>query len=139
MSIRVSSIWVLAVFMTLPIYASAQEIATEALPSPLNLADAVHYALAHHPSLRAESAVEDKAAASLDIAKARYLPLGNIGLQENRATGNVVPGSHFTMTGIPPISGPPTDRVFDSGVWGSTAGIFVVMGHCAPEREDDAG
>jgi outer membrane protein len=125
MSIRVSSIWVLAVFMTLPIYASAQEIATEALPSPLNLADAVHYALAHHPSLRAESAVEQKAAANLDIAKARYLPLGNIGLQENRATGNVVPGAHFTMTGIPPLSGPPTDRVFDSGVWGSTAGISL--------------
>lgn len=125
MSLRVYSIWLFAAFLFVPRFTSAEEIASEALPAPLNLEDAVHYALAHHPAVRAESAVEQRAAANLDIAKARYLPLGDIVLQENRATGNVVPGSHFTMAGIPPISGPPTDRVFDSGVWGSTAGISL--------------
>jgi outer membrane protein len=125
MSLRVYSIWLVAAFLFVPRFTSAEEIASEALPSPLNLEEAVHYALAHHPAVRAESAVEQKAEANLDTAKARYLPRGDIGLQENRATGNVVPGSHFTMAGIPPISGPPTDRLFDSGVWGSTAGISL--------------
>src|SRR5713226_9638190 len=125
MSLRVYSIWLVAAFLFVPTFTSAEEIASEALPSPLNLEDAVHYALAHHPAVRAESAVEQKAEANLDTAKARYLPRGDIGLQENRATGNVVPGAHFTMAGIPPISGPPRDRVFDSGDWGSTAGLSL--------------
>src|SRR5712692_6236646 len=125
MSLRVYSIWLFAAFLFVPTFISADESASEALPSPLNLEDAVHYALAHHPALRAQAAVEQKAAANLDIAKARYLPHGDIGLQENRATGNVVPGSQFPMSGIPLISGPPADRLFDSGVWGSTAGIAL--------------
>jgi outer membrane protein TolC len=118
-------IWLVAAFFFVPTAASAQEMARPGLPSPLNLQDAVHYALAHHPALRASAANEDEARAQLDLARARYLPFGDIGLQENRATGNVVPGAHFTMAGIPPISGPPTDRVFDSGDWGSTAGLSL--------------
>src|SRR5713226_8804554 len=126
MNLRVYPIWLFVALLFVPTSTPAEEIATEALPSPLSLGDAVHYALAHHPAIRAASAVELESAANLDIARAGYLPRGDIGLQENRATGNVVPGAHFTMTGIPPVSGPPTDRVFDSGVWGSTAGLSVL-------------
>jgi outer membrane protein len=93
------------------------------LPSPITLEGAVTYALAHQPILRAQSAQDEAADANLSIAREQLIPRGDIGLQENRATGNVVPGSHFSMAGIPPISGPPRDRVFDSGVWGSTAGL----------------
>jgi outer membrane protein len=103
----------------------AQKVQSSPLTSPLSLEAAVHYALAHHPTLRIANAAELEAAANLDIARDQYIPKGDIGLQENRATGNVVPGTHFTMTGIPPVSGPPTDRVFDSGVWGSTAGLSL--------------
>src|SRR5690242_945174 len=95
----------LLVIVFIPVKTAAYDIASEALPSPLKLEDAVHYALAHHPALRAASALEGEAAANLDIARARYLPFGDVGLQENRGTGNVVPGTHFTMAGIPPISG----------------------------------
>jgi len=41
----------------------------------------------------------------------------------NRGTGNVVPGSLFSMRGIPSVSGPPRGRTFDSGVWGSAVGV----------------
>jgi outer membrane protein TolC len=95
------------------------------LLQPLTLKEAVNYALAHHPSLKAELGTEEAAAANLDIARSQYIPRGYVGLQENRGTGNVVPGTHFNMVGIPPISGPPRDRVLDSGVWGSTAGISL--------------
>jgi len=104
---------------------AAHAVAADAPPSPLTLNQAVDYALAHHPALRAASAAEQEAGANLDLARSRLLPQGDIGLQENRATGNVVPGTHFNMSGIPPISGPPTDRVFSSGFWGSTAGISL--------------
>jgi outer membrane protein len=103
----------------------AQETAAGRLPAPITLEQAVAYALAHHPALRASAAVEERAGAQLDLARSRFLPYGDIGLQENRGTGNVVPGTHFTMAGIPPISGPPRDRVFDSGDWGSTAGLSL--------------
>lgn len=95
------------------------------LPRPLTLDKAVSFAIAHHPGLKAQSALEEAASANLDLARSQYIPRGYIGLQETRATGNVVPGAHFTIAGIPPLSGPPTGRLFDSGVWGSTAGISL--------------
>ncbi|HZO80551.1 MAG TPA: TolC family protein [Candidatus Binataceae bacterium] len=95
------------------------------LQQPLTLKEAVNYALAHHPRLRTQIGLEEAAAAKLGIARSEYIPTGYVGLQENRATGNVVPGAHFNMEGIPPIAGPPRDRVFDSGMWGSTAGLSL--------------
>jgi outer membrane protein len=97
----------------------------ESLPRPLSLREAVNYAFTHNPSLKVQAADEDAASANLDIARDQYIPRGYVYLQENRATGNVVPGAHFNMLGIPPISGPPTDRVFNSGAWGSTAGLAL--------------
>lgn len=105
--------------------ARAQPPVADQLPRPLTLKEAVDYALAHHPRLKGDLAVEEAAAANLDIARSQYIPRGYVGLQETRATGNVVPGTHFNLAGIPPISGPPRDRVFDSGVWGSTAGLSL--------------
>jgi outer membrane protein len=103
--------------------ATARSEDYQPLPSPITLEGAVNYALAHQPILRAQNAQEEAAEANLSIAREQLIPRGDIDLQENRATGNVVPGAHFSMAGIPPISGPPTGRVFDSGVWGSTAGL----------------
>jgi outer membrane protein len=124
----VSPLWLFPVLLLVVMSlnsTAAQKVESRALNSPLGLEDAVHYALAHHPALGVANAAEQEAAANLDIARDQYIPRGDIGLQENRATGNVVPGTHFAMTGIPPVSGPPTDRVFDSGVWGSTAGLSL--------------
>jgi outer membrane protein len=125
MSLRRSTIASMAALVLASAMLAAGARASDALPSPLTLTQAIDFALAHHPALRAASAAEQEAGANLDLAQSRLLPQGDIGLQENRATGNVVPGTHFTMTDIPPISGPPTDRVFNSGEWGSTAGVSL--------------
>lgn len=114
-----------AALLVAPATARSEVSDDQLLPSPITLEGAVNYALAHQPVLRAQGAQDEAAEANLSMAQAQLIPRGDIGLQENRATGNVVPGTHFSMAGIPPISGPPRDRVFDSGVWGSTAGLSV--------------
>src|SRR5229473_4277953 len=118
-----SCLFLFAALLISPATASCEESADQLLPSPITLEGAVNYALAHQPILRAQGAQDEAAEANLNLARAQLIPRGDIGLQENRATGNVVSGSHFSMAGIPPISGPPTGRVFDSGVWGSTASL----------------
>ncbi len=125
MTFRSCLLWLCAALLVSPTIAPGEERTDQLPPSPITLEGAVNYALAHQPILRVRGAANEAADANLDLARARLIPRGDIGLQENRATGNVVPGAHFSMAGIPPISGPPTDRVFDSGVWGSTAGLSV--------------
>jgi outer membrane protein TolC len=125
MTFRSCSLWLLAALLVFPATARCEERTDQLLPSPITLEGAVNYALAHQPILRAQGAQDEAAEANLSLVRTQLIPRGDIGLQENRATGNVVPGSHFSMAGIPPVSGPPTGRVFDSGVWGSTAGLSV--------------
>lgn len=117
--------YLLPILLLLPAASQSQESAPAAVPSPMTVAQAVDYALAHNPAGAAQAAIENAAAARLDIARARYLPRGDVSAQETRATGNVVPGTQFWMPEIPQISGPPRDRAFDSGVWGSAAGAGI--------------
>ncbi len=137
MTMRSCFLLLFAALLVSPATARCEERTDQLLPSPITLEGAVNYALAHQPILRAQGAQDEAAEANLSLAHAQLIPRGDIGLQENRATGNVVPGAHFSMAGIPPVSGPPNRRVFDSGVWGSTAGLSVV-GHRAPHAADGA-
>jgi len=89
----------------------------------MSLNQAVDYALGHDPRLREVDAVRSIAEAKTDAARAGMLPDASLVAQVNRATGNVVPGSLFSMRGIPGVSGPPRGRTFDSGVWGSAVGV----------------
>ena len=89
----------------------------------MSLDEAVAYALAHDPRLREVDAVRSVSQARTDAARAGMLPDASLVAQVNRATGNVVPGSLFSMRGIPGVSGPPRGRTFDSGVWGSAVGV----------------
>src|SRR6476660_2882875 len=120
-----SCVFLFAALLISPATASCEESIDQLLPSPITLEGAVHYALAHQPILRAEGAQDEAADANLSIARAQLRRRGDIGLQENRATVNVFPGSNFSMAGIPTLSGPVRDRGFGSGVWGSTAGLSV--------------
>src|SRR5882724_9650105 len=79
----------------------------------LNVSEAIDFALAHHPSLRSHSAIEEGTAARVSEARSAYFPRLDVSGQENRATGNVVSGSLFSMPGIPQVMGPPTGRRFD--------------------------
>src|SRR5258705_1742108 len=81
------------------------------------------------------SAIEQGTAARVSEARSAYLPRLDVSGQHNRATGNVVSGSLFSMPGIPQVNGPPTGRQFDSGVWGSAAGFGTSFNIAGLARE----
>ena len=92
-------------------------------PSEMSIEQAISYALAHHPSLRARAALDRAAEARTSEARSGLLPDLDLSLQLNRATGNVLQGALFSMRNIPSVSGPPRPSQFDSGVFGTAAGI----------------
>jgi outer membrane protein TolC len=93
--------------------------------TPLTLAAAVDYALAHYPAVKA--AMERKAAASGGVALARtaYLPTGSALWQGNRATRNNIFGQLLPQAVVPAISGPVLPTTSGRGVWGSAAGLLL--------------
>src|SRR5712671_2689718 len=89
----------------------------------LTLEQAVQTALKDHPTLAREAAIEQAADARIDLARMGYLPQLDLGLQANRATANNVRGTAFPTRGLPAISGPVGDSVFDSGAYGTVASL----------------
>lgn len=89
----------------------------------LAIDDAVAYALGHSPRLKEADAGRELAAARTWVARDGLLPDLTVTAQVDRATGNVVPGALFSVRGLPIISGPPRGRTFDSGTFGSAAGV----------------
>jgi outer membrane protein TolC len=107
----------------------------------LTLPEAVAFALAHHPALRARAATEAAVAARADVARAAELPDLSAVAQINRGTGNVVPGSLFYLRNVPNISGPPRGRAFDEGAWGTAIGATAswdLLGLARRMKEVDA-
>src|SRR5262249_43444131 len=74
-------------------------------PSEMTIEQAISFALAHHPSLRARAALDRAAEARTSEARSGLLPDLDVSLQLNRATGNVLQGALFPMRNIPNISG----------------------------------
>lgn len=93
--------------------------------SPLTLDQAVDFALAHYPAVRAslERAVASRAGVSL--SRTAYLPRTDLLWQSNRATRNNIFGLLLPQPVIPAISGPVLASTSDRGVWGSAAGILL--------------
>lgn len=92
-------------------------------PPALTLWQAVTFALDHHPGLKVRSALRAQTAGRAALLRAGYLPQLEVGLQLNRATGNVLPGSLFAQRGTPMVSGPPLPAQFDGGAFGSLASL----------------
>lgn len=114
--------WTVA--LTLSILVSG--VQAEEIPSlPLTIDQAIEYALLHHPAIREAGALEESAAAQTELARSGLLPGLFLSAQENRATGNVVTGSLFAMPNIPVVSGPPTGRELNSGVFGRAISLSV--------------
>lgn len=97
--------------------------AAAAPPAGLTLPQAIRFAIEHHPSLRTRAAVQAQSAARTGTLRAGYLPQVEVGIQLNRATGNVLPGSLFAMRGVPAVSGPPLPAQLDGGAFGSLASL----------------
>jgi outer membrane protein TolC len=91
-------------------------------PRAITLREAVEYALANNPRVSQGAAARLIAQGRTDVARAGLLPDLSIVAQLNRGTGNVVPGPLFSLPGIPNVSGPPSGRTFDSGVFSSAVG-----------------
>lgn len=98
-------------------------VASAQAPRPLTLQAAVRFALEHHPSLTVAGANAEAARADIDAARAARLPSLDALAQANRATGNVVAGSLFPMSGLPGVSGPPGNHSPAGGSWGTTGAL----------------
>lgn len=93
--------------------------------SPLTLDQAVDFALANYPAVRAsmERALASKEGVSL--SRTTYLPRTDLLWQSNRATRNNIFGLYLPQSVVPPISGPVLPSTSDRGVWGSVAGVLL--------------
>ncbi|MGH7781219.1 MAG: TolC family protein [Candidatus Binataceae bacterium] len=94
-------------------------------PRALTIEQAVDYALARQPSVRAAGAVEAREEARLEYSRANYLPEFDLSAQETRATANNVPGLFLSMPGFPIIEENKNGGVFGSSAWNSATSVFV--------------
>jgi len=92
---------------------------------PLTLDQAVDFALANYPAIRAsmERALASKEGVSL--SRTAYLPRTDLLWQSNRATRNNIFGLLLPQSVIPSLTGPVLPGTSDRGVWGSAGGILV--------------
>lgn len=98
--------------------------AQTAAPRSFTLAEAVNYALANYPAVRAAIQAYAAAHEGVDLARTNYLPNATVLWQENRATRNNVAGLLLPQPVIPNPSGPViagSNRSF----WGSGAGVLI--------------
>lgn len=94
-------------------------------PFPVTLQQAVRHAVEHYPAIRAAQARTDAQRSGIDLARTAYLPRLDFSLQMNRATHNNVTGALIPGLTIPGISGPPSDVVLSSSIWGSATGLLM--------------
>jgi outer membrane protein len=101
------------------------QISVKLPQGPLTLDQAVDFALANYPAVRAsmERALASKEGVSL--SRTTYLPRTDLLWQSNRATRNNIFGLVLPQSVVPPISGPVLSGTSDRGVWGSAAGILL--------------
>jgi outer membrane protein len=92
---------------------------------PLTLDQAVDFALANYPTVRAsmERALASKEGVSL--SRTAYLPRTDLLWQSDRATRNNTFGLLLPQSVLPPISGPVLSGTSDRAVWGSAAGVLL--------------
>jgi outer membrane protein len=112
-------------FILLSQLASLAQSSVKAPEKPLTLDQAVDFALANYPTVRAsmERALASKEGVSL--SRTSYLPRTDLLWQSNRATRNNIFGLYLPQSVVPPISGPVLSSTSDRGVWGSMSGVLL--------------
>src|SRR5688572_4128267 len=94
-------------------------------PRRFTLEEAIDYALANYPAVRAALSRTEAARAGISVARMSYLPQASSLYQVNRATANNIVGTLQPQGVIPSISGPVLPSTSNSGVWGSAAGLLL--------------
>jgi outer membrane protein len=123
MTLISSVVWLSFTLLSEPV--SVAQTSVKLPETPLTLDQAVDFALANYPAVRAsmERALASKEGVSL--SRTAYLPRTDLLWQSNRATRNNTFGLLLPQSVIPPISGPVLSSTSDRGVWGSAAGVLV--------------
>ena len=89
------------------------------------LDQAVDYALAHYPAVRAALSGVTAAQAGVGVAETAYLPSANTLWQTNRGTRNNIFGQLLPQSVIPSMSGPVLGFTSGANVWSSAGGMLV--------------
>lgn len=105
--------------------ASAQAPGDAPAALTLTLAEALRYAEAHYPSVRAAMDDVAVATAGVDVARAGYLPRLDSMWQSIRATANNVVGQVLPQSIVPALTGPVAASASSRSVWGSTTGALL--------------
>jgi outer membrane protein TolC len=92
---------------------------------PLTLDQAIDFALANYPAVRASMQRANAAREAVSLSRTAYLPRTDLLWQSNRATRNNIFGLLLPQSVVPPISGPVLPGTSDTGVWGSAGGILL--------------
>jgi Outer membrane protein len=90
----------------------------------MTIDDAVNYALAHYPQVRASRERLNAAKANVGLARTGYLPGLNLLWQSNRATYNNIAGLLLPQSTIPTLSGPVLPNTSGTTAWGSAGGAL---------------
>src|SRR5215471_16567292 len=93
--------------------------------TPLTLDQAVDFALANYPAVRASIERALASTQGVSLSRTTYLPRTDLLWQSNRATRKNIFGLVLPQSVVPPISGPVLSSTSDRGVWGSAAGILL--------------
>jgi outer membrane protein TolC len=97
---------------------------TAAPSQTFKLADAVAYALSHHPALRTAAAQHDVAQLGVPLAETAYLPRLDLLWQTDRASTNNIVATTLPQSLLPAVSGPVLPSTTWSGAWNSAAGLL---------------
>src|SRR5579864_3260638 len=98
---------------------------SEAPAMVLTIDQAMQYAADHYPTVVAALEQVNAAAATIDVARAAYLPRLDALWQSNRATANNVFGQVLPQSVIPAMSGPVLPSASADSVWGSATGALL--------------
>jgi outer membrane protein TolC len=86
------------------------------------LPEALEYANAHYPTVRAALEQVTASAANVDVARSAYLPRFDALWQTNHGTVNNIFGQLLPQSVIPSLSGPVLSSSSSDTVWGTAAG-----------------
>src|SRR5579875_1941568 len=101
-------------------------LAEDSVPLSLTLSQAVDYALAHHPSIRSQRAVEEGSIAGVEQARVGYLPDVEASQMLDRAAqSHNPPGLYLPMPGFPAFEGPRNSGSFGPSAWNSGTSIYI--------------